>query len=233
MIAFFGSGSGSTGEDYTSVLAEINTKVKEIRDNTGNTYDELHAQSDKLQSILIQLESLSGSVTEQPNYMQTIKNVQSAIEETNSKMDTLNTSVQEQGQAVTNEIVTSTNIITDTLTDNNTDNVTSDDLPTTDVTDTTESGFNNIFRTLESAFTDDTEQELRVTLPFVNKDITISCEKIIPNETVRNFLTAISSSYWLFLVSIFIVKDMAKRFNKIKSGDIESVTNSNIKEDIL
>lgn len=233
MIAFFGSGSGSTGEDYTSVLAEINTKVKEIRDNTGNTYNELQAQSDTLKSILNQLESFSGTVTDQPNYTQTIQNVQSAIEETNSKMDKLNTSVQEQGQAVKNEIAASTNVITDTLTDNNTDNITSDDLPTTDITDTTESGFNNIFQTLQSAFTDDTQQELTVTLPFVNKDITISREKIIPNETVRNFLTVISSSFWLFLVSIFVVKDMSKRFNKIKSGDIESVTNSNIKEDIL
>lgn len=39
--------------------------------------------------------------------------------------------------------------------------------------------------------------------------------------------------FWWYLVSVFIVKDIYTKISKIKSGDIESIENTNIKEDIL
>lgn len=48
-------------------------------------------------------------------------------------------------------------------------------------------------------------------------------------DTIKN----LASVVWYFLISLFIVKDIAKRINKIKSGNIDDVCDSNIKEDIL
>lgn len=48
-------------------------------------------------------------------------------------------------------------------------------------------------------------------------------------DTIKN----LASVVWYFIISLFIVKDIAKRINKIKSGNIDDVCNSNIKEDIL
>ena len=48
-------------------------------------------------------------------------------------------------------------------------------------------------------------------------------------DTIKN----LASVVWYFIISLFIVKDIAKRINKIKSGNIDDVCDSNIKEDIL
>lgn len=105
-------------------------------------------------------------------------------------------------------------------------------LPTDNTTDITSSGFDNIFNTIYDTISGTTSNPYIITLPFVNKSFTISKETVYGNLDLGLLVTLINT-VWFFIVSIFIVKDISKKINKIKSGNIDNIENNNIKEDML
>lgn len=142
--------------------------------------------------------------------------------------------------AVTNSMKETTNAVKDgttaiqnTLTDNDTNNISNNDLVTDNTQDVTENGFSNIFNTLYNAFTSYSSKDVVVPVPYTNKSFTISKSTIYGGFTQLSWLENLSSAFWYFIISLFIVKDISKRFNKIKSGDIEHVVDCNVKEDLL
>lgn len=122
--------------------------------------------------------------------------------------------------------------ISNTINDSNVDDVTSS-LPSDSNNDITESGFTNIFNTIKSVFVDgNTGQQCVFTVPFTNKTITISKETVYGSNDFA-FLPLINAFYY-FIISVFIVKDVFKKINYIKTGNIEKLGESgNIYEDML
>ena len=105
-------------------------------------------------------------------------------------------------------------------------------LPTDNTTDITSSGFDTIFNTIYNTVSGTTSNPLVITLPFVNKSFTISKETVYGNLDL-GLLGTLINTVWFFIVSIFIVNDISKKINKIKSGNIDNIENTNIKEDML
>lgn len=98
--------------------------------------------------------------------------------------------------------------------------------------DVTSSGVDNIFTTLRNTFTSNNYTDFVFTVPFTNgKTITIPStltENIIP-ETIKNIIQMV---YW-FMISRYIIKDIASYIEKAKSGDIFTKSDTNIKTDML
>lgn len=113
-------------------------------------------------------------------------------------------------------------------------NVVSDgsNLPSDNTQDITEDGFNSIFNTIYTAFTSNSSNNLVVTIPFTGKSFTISANTVYGSADLGLVKTLIQT-FWYFVISYFIVKDIGKKINRIKSGDIEHVQEDNIKEDML
>lgn len=106
-------------------------------------------------------------------------------------------------------------------------------LPTIQIQDITQVGFGELFTKIRDAFTkDDIGAYITFTLPFVNKTFTLSFYNIYGNFNLT-VVKQIVTPFWYFVVSLYIVKDIAKQLNKLKSGNIDNVANENVKEDLL
>lgn len=107
------------------------------------------------------------------------------------------------------------------------------DLPSDNTTDITISGLNDIFTKFYTAMTANptSDDNITITIPFTNKSFAI------PYNYTQTFVpTAIKSlinSFWYFVASLFILKDIINKFNKLKSGNIENIETTNIKGDLL
>lgn len=127
-----------------------------------------------------------------------------------------------------------TNNLTNSVTDS-TVTASSDDLPKDNTTDITENGFTNIFNSIETTFRTTTGKSVELVIPFVDKKISISKQTVYGglSSGVMKTLQTFINSVWYFVISLFIVQDIAKKINKLKTGNIENLQNDNIKEDIL
>lgn len=105
-------------------------------------------------------------------------------------------------------------------------------LPQDSTENVTLSGFNDIFQQLYNTFTSGSAKDVVITIPFTNKSFTINSRNVYGNANLGLVKTLIEA-FWYFVISYFIVQDIAKKINKIKSGDIEHVADSNVKEDLL
>ena len=135
-------------------------------------------------------------------------------------LDGINSSINEQGQNINNSI-TNSDVDIDSST-----------LPSDDTQDITQDGFNNIFNQLYNTFTSGSAQDVVITIPFTNKSFVINRANVYGSANL-GFIKTIIEAFWYFIISYFIVRDVGKKINKIKSGNIESVQNTNIKEDLL
>lgn len=108
-------------------------------------------------------------------------------------------------------------------------------LPSIETNDITEDGIDNIFTAIYNGLTSGEARDIVLPFPFTNKSI------IIPANYTEQFLTTsvfspiyliIQAFYW-YIIARFIVKDIASKFEKIKSGNIENLENNNIKTEML
>lgn len=130
-----------------------------------------------------------------------------------------------------NNVNNSVNNLNDSI---NNDNVNADasTLPSDDTTDITANGFNSLFDKIYTTFTSNVSKDLVITIPFTNKSFTVNSVNVYGNADL-GFVKTLIEAFWYFVISYFIVKDISKKINKIKSGDIEHVEESNVKEDLL
>lgn len=110
--------------------------------------------------------------------------------------------------------------------------VDSSTLPSDNTSDITSDGFDSIFNQIYTTFTSSTSKDLVITIPFTKKSFTINSANVYGNANL-GFVKTLIESFWYFVISYFIVQDIAKKINKIKSGDIEHIQEDNIKEDLL
>lgn len=159
--------------------------------------------------------------------------------------DNINTNAIIESQAQTTDAVKeSTNAIkeqTEAINENNNfikDDSISDDnfvLPDDSSNDISKQGIENIFDLLYNSFTSGEAQDIVLPVPFTGKNIVIPSDYLenIFNNSNFNFLLMFIHAFYYFIVSSFIVIDIQKKFDKIKSGNIENLQNDNIKADML
>lgn len=106
-------------------------------------------------------------------------------------------------------------------------------LPTIEIQDITQAGFGGIFTKIRDAFTmHDPGASYTFTIPFVDKPFTLSMDSVYGGFDLQP-IKSILIPFWWFVVSLYIVKDIAKQLNKLKSGNVDNVANENVKEDLL
>lgn len=134
---------------------------------------------------------------------------------------------------VNNQVINQGNQTRDTITDSNISQDTADySLPSDSTNDITQDGFGSIFDRIRATFTSGSATPITITIPFTNRSFTISKQSVFGSANLGIVGTLIQS-FWWFVVSLFIVKDIFKKIEAIKSGNIEFAETTNIKEDIL
>lgn len=142
--------------------------------------------------------------------------------------------IKDQGSQTRQEIQNSTDKINDNINNNDTSEIDTSGITNSDTTvDITQDGFNSIFSTLQTYFTSNNGGSLTLTIPFVNKSITISKSSVYGNFKQLSTIENIASLVWYFVISLYIVKQVQNMINQIKSGNLEDVVDNNIKADIL
>ena len=130
-----------------------------------------------------------------------------------------------------NDVNNSVKDVNDSI--NNSDiNVDSSTLPSDNTADITANGFNSLFDKIYTTFTSGSAKDLVVNIPFTGKSFVINYNNVYGSANLGIVKTLIQA-FWYFTISYFIVRDIGKKINKIKSGDIEHVEENNIKEDLL
>ena len=114
------------------------------------------------------------------------------------------------------------------------DNINTDisSLPQDNTQDITSDGFNNIFTQIYNTFTSGSAKDLVIAIPFTQKSFVINVANVYAGADL-GFVKTLIQVFWYFAISYYIVKDVGRKINKIKSGDIENVETSNVKEDML
>lgn len=122
-----------------------------------------------------------------------------------------------------------------TITDSNVDVDVENDLPSVDVEDPTQQGIDNIFNSIYNAFCTGEAQNIILTIPYTEKNISISPYYVrdMLNNNGVGWLYIFIQAFWAYLFGRFIIKDISDKINKIKSGDIDNIQNTNIKEEML
>ena len=147
---------------------------------------------------------------------------------------TINNSINEQGTNIKNSIDKSTTDINNNINNNDTSEIDTSGITNSDTTvDITQDGFNSIFTTLQTYFTSNNGGSMVLNIPFTNKSITISKSTVYGHFKQLSTVENLASLVWYFVISLYIVKQVQKMINKIKSGNLEDVVDNNIKADIL
>lgn len=191
-------------------------------------YNENLENVDLLNDIYSQIEQAKQSLSRSEIQLQEITDILN-----NMKID-ISREYSEQSEQTRNQIQQSTTDINNNINNNDVSDVDTSGIINADTTvDITQDGFNTIFNTLQTYFTSNNGGSLTITLPFVNKTITISKATVFGNfkqlSTIENF----ASLAWYFVISLYIVKSIQKMINKIKGGNLEDVVDNNVKADIL
>ena len=95
----------------------------------------------------------------------------------------------------------------------------------------TDSGFSTLFNSLYTAFTTSNSVPVRFYIPFTNDYIEIPAD-LISSHLPNTIVFLIQAFYW-YLICRFIVKDIARIAQKIKSGEFLEESTGNIKTDLL
>lgn len=191
-------------------------------------YNEHLENVDLLNDIYSQVEQAKESLARSEIQLQEITDILN-----NMKID-ITREYAEQAEQTRVQIQQSTTDINNNLNNNDVSDVDTSGITNADTTvDITQDGFNSIFNTLQTYFTSNNGGSLTLTLPFVNKSITISKATVFGNfkqlSTIENF----ASLVWYFVISLYIVKSIQRMINKIKGGNLEDVVDNNVKADIL
>ncbi len=144
--------------------------------------------------------------------------------ETNEKLDENNKKLEE-----TNNNIKDTN---DFLKNDNVPDDNEFNLPSVDIDDPTANFFDTMFICLYNAV--NVEGNQQISFKIFSKDIVINSDDfnfLVGNEW--GILRIILTSSWVFGIGIFILKDIRKMIDKIKSGNIDSVATDDIKADMV
>jgi hypothetical protein len=226
----FSIGQAAPVDSYVvpSNIYKLQPKSFSIFQQFIQNYNEHLENVDLLNDIYSQVEQAKQSLSRSEIQLQEITDILN-----NMKID-ITREYAEQSEQIRNQLQQSTTDINNNINNNDVSDVDTSGITNADTTvDITQDGFNSIFNTLQSYFTSNNGGSLTITLPFVNKTITISKATVFGNfkqlSTIENF----ASLAWYFVISLYIVKSIQRMINKIKGGNLEDVVDNNVKADIL
>lgn len=165
---------------------------------------------------------------------QILEKIDTSIEQGNETLEDISQTATESKEAL-EQIAETAQDMNDFLQDDTMDS-TNINLPTDNNNDITSGGFDSIFTRFYTAFTKPDSQHVNfpVTIPFANKTFYINSNVVYDflggND---NILIKLIHAVWFYVISVFIVKDIAKVIDKIKNGDIATSADTNIKADML
>lgn len=199
------------GNQYNFVLA-YDIRGERQTDNLYITYGGLTAEDALKNALDEQTTILNEQLSQFIEFNNNLSNVITSQQSTTSAINDLND-----------------NITDDTITSN------ASDLPSINVNDPSANGINNIFNLFYNAFCTGEPQNIVFPIPFTNKNITLSPYYVrdMCNNNGASWVVTFIDAFWQFLVAVFVIKDVSKKINKIKTGDIENIENENIKEAML
>lgn len=149
-----------------------------------------------------------------------------------STLIALVTSTNEKLDDVNEELGELNDFISDTSSNDSSYSQTS-----TSVTDNTSNNVDTIFTDFQNALTsDDYAVDVVLPIPFTNKNITIPSNfvKVQLNKLPgHSAITTIIEVFWWYVIGRFIIKDILKYIDNLKSGDILKNSDTNIKADML
>lgn len=156
-----------------------------------------------------------------------LNQLQSNQNSTNQKLDEQTSAINNQ----TNKIQD----LNDNISDSNVDDFNQNTLPSDSTNDITQDGVNGIFTSIYNAFCTGEPVNIDFPIPNTNKSISLSPSYVY--DSLSNFgggfVVTLIQTFWWYLISRFIVKDIVDKINKIKSGNIENIETTNIRGDML
>lgn len=143
-----------------------------------------------------------------------------AINQCNQSINNVKSSVDE-----TNKFLKDTNT-TDSDYDFDSDNQTND---------VSSNALNAIFTQIYNAFTKTEVSDIEFPLPFVNKSIVLEANffRKLLNKYGLESIVYLTQTVWLFAISTYIIKDISKYVDRLKTGEILTKSDTNIKSDML
>lgn len=167
-------------------------------------------------------------------YYNLLNSIKTLLQNQSSEFMDIANSIDSNGNKIKDSIEKSTTDINNNLNNNDTSEIDTSGITNSDTTvDITQDGFNSIFTTLQTYFTSNNGGSMVLNIPFTNKSITISKATVYGNFKQLSTVENLASIVWYFVISLYIVKQVQKMINKIKSGNLEDVVDNNIKADIL
>lgn len=147
-------------------------------------------------------------------------------EQINNSLNEINSGISD----INNSISDTNNFIKDE--DYSPDSITNG-MPSNDsVNDITAESLDNFFNLIKNAFTSSDARDIVIYLPFVEDAFITIPVDLLSSHLPSVILSLIHSFYW-FIISVFIYKDIVNYIDKLKSGDILGGTQTNIKADML
>lgn len=218
----------TTGYQDVSFIIGFDSDINDyniIETTSSNVYVPTFLYNYKEENLRDYIESFFGGSADQKLIINAIQNnfnkqIEADKENTDSIVDSIDKNTEE------------TKKTNDFLMDDNFDN-SSVNLPGDSSEDITANGFNNIFQMFYNAFTSSESKDIIIPIPFANKNITINSRFLYSSLGENSWIVNIMSTFWYFLVGLYVVKDVEKVIEKIKNGDIATSSDTNIKTEML
>ena len=100
-------------------------------------------------------------------------------------------------------------------------------------TDITQDGFNSIFTTIRNGFINPDTTSVTIQIPFTDKQFSINRNNVYGGQystLATSTVGVLITNFWWFVLGYYIYSDIGKMIAKLKSGNIEDIETSNIKE---
>lgn len=167
----------SSSADYSSLLENINNSLTNIDTSLVNVSSLITTVNNSLNTIIEKLDNKT-------DYSGQISDIRDSLDNLAHQQQQTQDTIKDESQAIQNSIDSSTNEITNTITDNDVSDIEVDDFEdiATNVTDDpTQNGFNNIFETIRNALVNENTEPLKITIPFTDKSFEISPQSVYVN----------------------------------------------------
>lgn len=154
--------------------------------------------------------------------------VNSKIEQQTQEMTN---SIDNASTSITNSVDNLNNTITDTATDDNQIQFAQDNN-----TDLTSGFFSNLFNSFQNAFTSNNIVGVEFKIPFTDKSFTFSnryVRSLVEQNEQFQPILVIATAFWWFALGYYVILDIYKKINAIKSGDLTNIENENITTDLM
>ena len=154
------------------------------------------------------------------NFQQIITTINKTSQDTQNKLDDVKKSIDDTNNFLKNTDTDDSDY--DFNANNNTNDVSS-------------SALNNIFTTIYNAFTKTEVSDIEFPIPFVDQSITLEANffRNLLNKYGFDFVVYLAQTVWLVAISTYIIKDISNYVDRLKTGEILTKSDTNIKTDIL